>query len=425
MNVLIVGSGGREHAFAWRISQSPLVDKVFVAPGNGGTFFEDKTQNVDIAVTDIEALLQFSIQNNIDLTLVGPEAPLSLGIVDSFESHDLVCFGPNKAAAELESSKAYAKKFMQKYNIPTANYAEFSHIDSALTYLTNQNYPVVIKADGLAAGKGVIIATTYEQAEQAVSSMLSGASFGHAGRKIIIEEFIRGVEASFIIMTDGQTIHPLATSQDHKALYDNDIGPNTGGMGAYSPAPLLTPLLEEKIMTEVIKPTLQGMLQEQRPYVGFLYAGIMITPSGQFYVLEYNCRFGDPETQPILMRLKSDFAQLCIKATQQQLNEIVPEWDDNPALCVVMATKGYPNAYPKGDVINGIPESISKDCKIFHAGTCIKGNQLKTDGGRVLGVTAMGPDLTKAKHTAYEITKTINWTSGCYYRHDIGDKGLP
>lgn len=418
MNILIVGSGGREHALAWKVAQSDQVERIWVAPGNAGTASEAKVENLAIDVLEIDKLIQFAKGHAIELTIVGPEAPLAAGIVDRFQQENLACFGPSKAAANLETSKAFCKNFMQKEGIPTAQFATFTDKQAALDYLENQNIPIVIKASGLAAGKGVIIAETLEQAKSAVTSMLDEEAFGTAGHEIIIEEFLTGEELSFIVMVDGKHILPLASSKDHKRRDNGDKGPNTGGMGAYSPAPLLTPELHQKIMLEVIEPTVQALANQGTPYVGFLYAGLMITPDQQIKVLEYNCRMGDPETQPILFRLQSDIVTLCLAALEGRLEHVQAEWDSRPALAVVVAAGGYPERYQKGDVIKGLDIALGSDCKVFHAGTAEKDGEVVTNGGRVLAVTARGDDIHAAKNRAYDVTQKIQWKD-CFYRTDI------
>ena len=423
MDILIVGSGGREHALAWKTAQSPDANHIFVANGNAGTALESNITNIDINPTDIEQLATFAKDNNIELTIVGPEAPLAAGITDYFNQHNLACFGPTQAAAQLESSKAYSKAFMQRHNIPTASYAVFTDAESAIDHLKTQNYPLVIKADGLAAGKGVIIADDLDTAIAAANDMLSTKRFGEAGSRVVVESFLEGEEISFIVMCDGKNVLPLATSQDHKACFDGDIGPNTGGMGAYSPAPLVTDALHQTIMNTVILPTVEGMAKDGHAYTGFLYAGLMIAPDGTPNVLEYNCRFGDPETQPIMMRMKSDLAKLCLAGVKGTLDQTEIEWDERTALGVVLASGGYPKAYRKGDVISGLNTDLDKDCKVFHAGTAIKEQQIITAGGRVLCVTALGNNVSQAQQKAYKIVSTIDWPD-MFYRHDIGHRGI-
>jgi phosphoribosylamine--glycine ligase len=421
MKILIVGGGGREHALAWKTAQSPLADKVYVAPGNAGTALEPNLENVKIAAADVQGLLAFALREEIDLTIVGPEAPLVLGIVDAFKAAGLKCYGPTKAAAQLEGSKAFCKDFLARHHIPTAAYQTFTDIESAIAYIDQKGAPIVIKADGLAAGKGVVVAQTEEEAFSAVRDMLGGNAFGAAGHRVVIEEFLQGEEASFIVMTDGQQALAMASSQDHKARDDGDTGPNTGGMGAYSPAPVVTPTVHTRAMEEVILPTLRGMAADGIPYIGFLYAGLMVAPDGSIKVLEFNCRFGDPETQPIMMRLKSDFPALCLKAVDGKLDECDTEWDPRPALGVVMAAGGYPGDYAKGDVIEGLPEQESADLKVFHAGTAINQGRAVTAGGRVLCVSALGTTVSEAQKKAYEQVKRIKWP-GAFYRIDIGHR---
>jgi len=424
MKVFVVGNGGREHALAWKLAQSPLVTDVYCAPGNGGTLRELKVHNVEISPLDFEKLSEFAITHQIQFTVVGPEEPLAKGIVDYFEAKNLAILGPSQYCAQLEASKAFAKSFMQENHIPTAAAATFTSLPEALHYLKSQTYPLVIKADGLAAGKGVIIADNQAVAEQTLKEMLQANRFGDAGSKVIIEEFIHGEEVSFIVLADLKTALPLATSQDHKARDEGDTGPNTGGMGAYSPAPRVTPELHQKIMNTVIQPTLDAMAKQGHPYRGFLYAGLMITPNHDIKVLEFNCRFGDPETQPILMRLKSDFCQMCLDALEGKLNFHTPEWDSRPALGVVMAAQGYPFDYRKNiplSVINNL--AASKQFKVFHAGTQFQKGSLVSQGGRVLCVTALGETLESAQSKAYQVIKKID-VPDLFYRHDIGHRAL-
>ncbi|MCK4494673.1 MAG: phosphoribosylamine--glycine ligase [Methylococcales bacterium] len=424
MKILIVGSGGREHALAWKVKQSTQVEHVFVAPGNAGTALEAGVENIAIAVEDIDALVDFATKESIALTIIGPEVPLVLGIVDRFQAVGLACFGPSAKAAQLEGSKTFCKEFMMRHNIPTAAYETFTDIEKAIDYIQQQAVPIVVKADGLAAGKGVIIAATKQQAIEAVNDMLAGNSFGEAGHRVVIEEFLEGEEASFIVMADGKNALAMASSQDHKARDNGDKGPNTGGMGAYSPAPIVSDAIHQKVMDEVIKPTLKGMAEEGCDYTGFLYAGLMIGKTGEIKVLEYNCRFGDPETQPIMMRLKSDLVDLCLGALNQQLDTMSSEWDERMALGVVLAAGGYPNAYSKGDVIKGLPEKSHEASKVFHAGSALneKGDIITT-GGRVLCACALGNDLQTAQINAYELTQKISWDN-VYYRTDIGFKAI-
>lgn len=422
MKVLIIGSGGREHALAWKTAQSSDVDMVYVAPGNAGTAHEPKMENVSIGVEDIPALVSFAKDNSIDLTIVGPEAPLVIGVVDAFCEAGLRIFGPTQAAAELEGSKAFAKDFLARHKIPTGYYHNFTELEPALAYVQEVGAPIVVKADGLAAGKGVIVAMSLEEAEDAVRDMLSGNAFGEAGHRVVIEEFLDGEEASFICMVDGKNILPMATSQDHKRAEDGDRGPNTGGMGAYSPAPVVTAEIHQRILSEVIEPTVQGMADEGHPYTGFLYAGLMIMADGTPKVIEYNVRFGDPETQPIMMRLKSDLAALCNAAVDGKLNEVTADWDPRPSLGVVLAAGGYPGGYAKGEVITGIPDE-TPDRKVFHAGTSEMDGELVTSGGRVLCVVALGETVANAQSSAYEWVKQIEWKD-VYYRSDIGYRAI-
>ncbi len=422
MNILIIGAGGREHALAWKAAQSPDVTRVFVAPGNAGTAHEPKVENIDIQVTDIHRLIHFAAENEIALTIVGPEAPLVIGIVDAFTEAGLRCFGPTRDTARLEGSKRFTKEFLARHRIPTAEYASFTDLEQARFYIRDKGAPIVVKADGLAAGKGVIVAQTEQEAISAVEEMLAGNTFGEAGHCVVIEEFLSGEEASFIVMVDGEHVLPLATSQDHKPRDNGDKGPNTGGMGAYSPAPVITPELHERIMEQVIYPTVRGLAAEGTPYTGFLYAGLMISAEGTPKVLEYNCRFGDPETQPIMMRLKSDLIELCNKALDKQLQHATTEWDPRPALGVVMAAGGYPDSYRKGDIITGLPDDRS-DLKVFHAGTTEKDGKIVTNGGRVLCVTALGKTIVEAQRHAYETVSKIHWDNA-YYRTDIGYRAI-
>jgi len=423
MNILIVGSGGREHALAWKASQSPNVTKVFVAPGNPGTASESGIENVAIAVDNIPALLLFAQEHDIGLTIVGPEVPLVLGIVDQFQAAGLKCFGPTAQAAQLEGSKSFCKDFLSRHGIPTAAYQSFTDKDLAIAYIKQHGAPIVVKADGLAAGKGVIVAQTEQEAIDAVEDMLAGNAFGEAGHRVVVEEFLVGEEASFIVIADGKHALAMATSQDHKARDNGDKGPNTGGMGAYSPAPVVTPDVHERTMREVIMPTLDGMAADGIPYTGFLYAGLMISPNGAIKVLEFNCRFGDPETQPIMMRLKSDLVDLCLAALAGELDKTSSDWDERAALGVVLAAGGYPDAYQKGAVISGLAADDSDDCKIFHAGTAQVGDDIVTNGGRVLCACALGDDIASAQRKAYELVGKIDWNS-VYYRTDIGFKAI-
>ena len=424
MNVLIIGNGGREHALAWKVRQSEKVGVVYVAPGNAGTEREPGVENVAIDVLDIEALADFAADHQVGLTIVGPEAPLVAGVVDLFEKLGLPIFGPTQAAAQLEGSKAFTKDFLQRHAIPTAFYGVFTDPGEATAYVREKGAPIVVKADGLAAGKGVIVAQTEEEAIAAIEDMLSGNKFGDAGARVVVEQFLTGEEASFIVMVDGETVVPFASSQDHKARDNGDTGPNTGGMGAYSPAPVVTDELHQRIMNEVILPTVKGMNAEGNRYRGFLYAGIMVAADGTPNVLEYNCRFGDPETQPIMMRLKSDLAQLCLAAVEGRLDGLETEWDDRPALGVVMAAGGYPDSYRKGDIIRGLQEDFGPDCKVFEAGTRLDDSgETVTNGGRVLCVTALGDTIQAAQQQAYEAVKRIEWNDA-YYRTDIGHRAI-
>ena len=425
MNVLIIGSGGREHALGWKAAQSVGVEKVFVAPGNAGTALEANLENVNIDVLDFENLAKFAQDNNCGLTIVGPEVPLVEGVVDFFEAKNLKCFGPSKGAAQLEGSKAFTKDFLARNNIPTAGYGNFTEVEPALAYLDKMGAPIVVKADGLAAGKGVIVAETLEQAKDAVKDMLSGNAFGDAGCRVVIEEFLAGEEASFIVMVDGKNILPMATSQDHKRVGNGDTGPNTGGMGAYSPAPVVTPDIHDRIMKEVIVPTVEGMAKEGNDYTGFLYAGLMIDESGTPKVIEYNCRFGDPETQPIMLRMQSDLVALCLAALEEDgLAGKNAQWDPRAAIGVVLAAGGYPEAYAKGDVISGIPENEVAGEKVFHAGTKLNDQgEATSNGGRVLCATALGETVTLAQQRAYQLTKKINWKDA-FYRTDIGYRAI-
>jgi len=421
MKVLIIGSGGREHALAWQCSLFEEVEHIFVAPGNAGTYLEKKISNIQIDPENIPELISFAKSEFIDITIVGPEAPLVMGVVDDFQDEGLAIFGPSKLASQLEGSKAFSKDFMHRNNIPTAFYKVFTESNLAIKYVKEMGTPIVIKADGLAAGKGVIIANTLNEAIVAINDMLEGNRFGEAGSRVVIEEFLRGEEASFIVMVDGHNILPMATSQDHKARDNADKGPNTGGMGAYSPAPIVGPLVFNDAMEKVIKPTVKAMKAEGIPYTGFLYAGLMIDDKGMIKVLEYNCRFGDPETQPIMMRLKSNLAQLCISATQGTLDLANAEWDNRTALGVVMAANGYPDSYKKGEIINLPLEET--DSKIFHAGTKLDTGSITSNGGRVLCVTALGGSIKEAQEKAYQLTNSVGWDGG-YFRTDIGFKGI-
>ena len=423
MNVLIIGSGGREHALAWKVAQSPKVARVFIAPGNAGCAHESKCENVELETTNIAGLLQFAQRERIALTIVGPEAPLVLGVVDAFRAAGLRCFGPTQAAAQLEGSKAFTKDFLQRHRIPTAAYGNFTDAAQAVAYIRQHGAPIVVKADGLAAGKGVILAATEQEAIAAVYDMLAGNKFGDAGHRVVVEEFLRGEEASFICMVDGEHILPLATSQDHKARDDGDRGPNTGGMGAYSPAPVVTPAIHVRIMREVIEPTVRGMAAEGHPYTGFLYAGVMIDAHGTPKVLEFNCRFGDPETQPIMMRLRSDLVELLEAGLDARLHQVSAQWDPRAALGVVLAAGGYPDQYRKGDVIHGLTSQEHAETKVFHAGTRQNNSQVVTHGGRVLCVVGLGNTVLQAQTRAYAVVKQIHW-DGVVYRTDIGHRAI-
>jgi phosphoribosylamine--glycine ligase len=415
MKVLVIGNGGREHALAWKAAQSPLVNTVFVAPGNAGTALEPTLQNVAIGVTDIPALLSFAQNEKIDLTIVGPEAPLVIGVVDAFRAAGLKIFGPTEGAAQLEGSKAFTKDFLARHKIPTGEYQNFTEVEPALAYLREKGAPIVIKADGLAAGKGVIVAMTQEEAEAAVQDMLAGNAFGDAGHRIVIEEFLDGEEASFIVMVDGEHVLPMATSQDHKRVGDADTGPNTGGMGAYSPAPVVTDEVHQRTMERIIWPTVRGMAAEGNTYTGFLYAGLMIDKQGNPKVIEFNCRFGDPETQPIMLRMKSDLVELCLAAC---------EWDERASLGVVIAAGGYPGNYNNGDEIHGLPLEAVEDGKVFHAGTTLSDDdRVLTNGGRVLCATALGNTVAEAQKRAYALMADIHW-NGSFSRSDIGYRAI-
>ena len=422
MKVLIIGSGGREHALSWKIAQSPLVKSVYVAPGNGGTELESNITNVNISSDDIEGLSTFALKNKINLTIVGPEDPLVKGITDNFTEKGLKCFGPTKDAAKLEGSKDFMKKFLEDNQIPTAEYKSFKCVDGAINYVEEKGCPIVIKADGLAAGKGVTIARTIQEAKDAIVKSLESEIFGVAGKKIVIEEFLEGEEASFIVITDGKTAIPFASSQDHKARDDGDKGPNTGGMGAYSPAPIVNETIHKKIMDDVIYPTIDGLKKLGYPYCGFLYAGMMISKNNEIKVLEFNCRFGDPETQPIMMRLKSDLADICNKACEGKLENQTLDWDSRKAVGIVMAAKGYPNDYKKGEKIKNLP--IEHDgFKVFHAGTEYVDGDIKSNGGRVLCITALGDSVQSAQKKAYSKLSSIKWDDS-FYREDIGYRAI-
>ena len=419
MKILVIGSGGREHAIVWKLAQSELCEKVFVAPGNAGTADEPKTENVDLNAEDLESLLAFAKNKEIDLTIVGPEAPLVLGLIDLFEKNNLLCLGPNKLAAQMEGSKIFMKDVLKKGNIPTATYEVFTDPESAREFLETCDIPIVLKADGLAAGKGVIVAFSRDEALEALNSLMVEQKLGTAGDNLVIEEFLKGEEASFIVLCDGKNVISLASSQDHKQRDDGDKGPNTGGMGAYSPAPLITEELNEEIMKDIIHPTLAELKRRNIDYKGFLYAGLMINEQ-KIKVLEYNCRFGDPETQPILMRMKSDFLSLCLKAAKQELKGVQIDWDDRFALGVVMASKGYPEKYETGFPISGL-NGENETTKVFHCGTKIEGEKILSNGGRVLCVTGLGGNLDTAFENAYETTSKISW-DGAFYRKDIGNR---
>ena len=422
MNVLIIGAGGREHALAWKVAQDPRVVKVFVAPGNAGTAIEAKCENVAIDVLALEQLADFA-EKNVSLTIVGPEVPLVAGVVDLFRARGLDCFGPTAGAAQLEGSKAFTKDFLARHKIPTADYQNFTEIEPALAYLREKGAPIVIKADGLAAGKGVIVAMTLGEAEDAVRDMLAGNAFGEAGSRVVIEEFLDGEEASFIVMVDGKNVLPMATSQDHKRVGDGDSGPNTGGMGAYSPAPVVTAEVHQRVMDQVIWPTVRGMAAEGNVYTGFLYAGLMIDQAGNPKVIEFNCRFGDPETQPVMLRLQSSLILLIEAALAQALDKIEAQWDPRPSLGIVLAAGGYPGDYAKGAVINGLDAAAGLEGKVFHAGTALKDGQVVTSGGRVLCATALGNSVDAAQQQAYKLAAKIDW-DGCFYRSDIGYRAI-
>ncbi|EGQ8070578.1 phosphoribosylamine--glycine ligase [Vibrio parahaemolyticus] len=423
MRVLIIGSGGREHALGWKTAQNPNVETIFIAPGNAGTALEPKLENVNIDVEDIAGLVAFAKEKAIELTIVGPEAPLVIGVVDAFREAGLPIFGPTQAAAQLEGSKAFTKDFLARHQIPTGAYANFTEIEPALAYVREQGAPIVVKADGLAAGKGVIVAMTLEEAEDAIKDMLAGNAFGDAGSRVVIEEFLDGEEASFIVMVDGENVLPMATSQDHKRVGDKDTGPNTGGMGAYSPAPVVTPEIHNRIMEDVIYPTVRGMASEGNPYTGFLYAGLMIDKDGTPKVIEYNCRFGDPETQPIMMRMESDLVDLCLAAIDEKLDQVESKWDPRASIGIVLAAGGYPAAYNKGDVISGLPQVEIEGEKVFHAGTDNQDGDIVTNGGRVLCATALGNSVSEAQQRAYELAKQISW-DGMFHRNDIGYRAI-
>jgi phosphoribosylamine--glycine ligase len=423
MNILVVGSGGREHALAWKLAEPETVQRVYVAPGNAGTALEPKLQNVALDPMDIEGLAQFAKDRDCALTVIGPEAPLVAGIVDHFAEQGLPCFGPSAGAAQLEGSKSFTKDFLARHNIPTASYAVFTEIDPALNYVREQGAPIVIKADGLAAGKGVIVALTLDEAEAAIHDMLADNKFGDAGARVVVEGFLEGEEASFIVMVDGDHVLPMATSQDHKRIGEGDTGPNTGGMGAYSPAPVVTDAVFARIMEQVITPTVRGMAAEGLPYTGFLYAGLMIDAQGNPSVIEYNCRFGDPETQPIMHRLKSDLSSLCLAALDQRLDQMAAEWDPRPAVGVVLAAGGYPGNYEKGHVIEGLSGDWPASTRVFHAGTRQDGDAITTQGGRVLCVSALGDSIREAIGAAYSGVDRISWQD-MVCRRDIGWRAI-
>ena len=429
MNILVIGSGGREHALAWKASQSSTVGTVFVAPGNAGTAIEPKLKNVAIGADDFNALAEFAQANDVGLTIVGPEQPLVDGVVDFFSEKQLAIFGPSSGAAQLEGSKSFTKDFLARHNIPTAFYETFTEVDAAIAYINKIGAPIVVKADGLAAGKGVIVAMDIAEAEAAVRDMLAGNAFGEAGHRVVIEEFLDGEEASFIVMADGVNVLPMATSQDHKRVGEGDTGPNTGGMGAYSPAPVVDDAIFQRIMDEVIYPTVKGMAEEGNSYTGFLYAGLMIMADGTPKVIEYNCRFGDPETQPIMLRMQSDLVEHCLAAINGKLDSQQTSWDSRPAVGIVLAAGGYPNAYNKGDTISGLPElgsgafNVSTSEKIFHAGTQQIDANISTNGGRVLCATAMGNSVLDAQQQAYQLASSISW-EGMFFRNDIAWRAI-
>ncbi|MCI2282865.1 phosphoribosylamine--glycine ligase [Colwellia sp. MSW7] len=424
MKILVIGSGGREHALAWKAAQSSQVTKVYVAPGNAGTATENKVENIALDISDNKALVTFAQTEDVALTIVGPEQPLVDGVVDAFQARGLAIFGPSAKAAQLEGSKSFTKDFLARNNIPSGSYANFTEVEPRLAYVREQGAPIVVKADGLAAGKGVIVALTLAEAEDAIQDMLAGNAFGDAGHRVVIEEFLEGEEASFIVMVDGKNVLPMATSQDHKRALNGDLGPNTGGMGAYSPAPVVTPEIHDRIMSEVIMPTVEGMAKEGAPYSGFLYAGLMISEDGTPNVIEYNCRFGDPETQPIMMRLQSDIVELCLAATRGELDKINVVFDSRAAVGVVLAAKGYPASYPKGDVISGLEINTNSSAKTFHAGTKLnEQGEVITNGGRVLCATALGNTVTEAQQLAYELLHQISW-EGVEFRTDIAYRAI-
>ena len=423
MNILIIGNGGREHALAWKVAQDPRVEKIFIAPGNAGTAAESKCENVAIDVLAIDQLADFAEHNNVALTIVGPEAPLVAGVVDTFRLRNLDIYGPTAAAAQLEGSKAFTKDFLARHNIPTGRYANFTEVEPALAYLREQGAPIVIKADGLAAGKGVIVAMTLAEAEAAVIDMLAGNAFGDAGSRVVIEEFLEGEEASFIVMVDGENVLPMATSQDHKRVGDGDTGPNTGGMGAYSPAPVVTDTVHQRVLDEIIYPTVRGMAAEGNVYTGFLYAGLMIDKDGAPKIIEYNCRFGDPETQPILLRLESSLVLLIEAALAKALDKVEAQWDPRPSLGVVIASGGYPADYSAGHEIKGLDAAAQLEGKVFHAGSSLKEGKIINTGGRVLCATALGNSVAEAQTNAYKLAEKISW-EGSFYRKDIGYRAI-
>jgi phosphoribosylamine--glycine ligase len=423
MNILVVGSGGREHALAWKLAEPDTVQRVYVAPGNAGTALESKLENVALDPMDIKGLAEFAKARECALTVIGPEAPLVAGIVDHFSAQGLPCFGPSAGAAQLEGSKSFTKDFLARHNIPTASYAVFTEVDPAINYVREQGAPIVIKADGLAAGKGVIVAMTRGEAEAAIHDMLADNKFGDAGARVVVEGFLEGEEASFIVMVDGEHVLPMATSQDHKRIGEGDTGPNTGGMGAYSPAPVVTDAVFARVMEQVITPTVRGMAAEGLPYTGFLYAGLMIDAEGNPWVIEYNCRFGDPETQPIMHRLKSDLSSLCLAALDQRLDQVEAAWDPRPAVGVVLAAGGYPGSYDKGHVIEGVEGDWPASTKVFHAGTRQDGGTITTQGGRVLCVSALGDSIRDAINAAYAGVDRISWQD-MIHRRDIGWRAI-
>ncbi|MDG2420656.1 MAG: phosphoribosylamine--glycine ligase [Gammaproteobacteria bacterium] len=423
MKVLVIGSGGREHSLAWKCAQSPEIEIVFVAPGNAGTAGEEKIENVDIGVMDFSELAKFAQKENVSLTIVGPEAPLVEGIVDFFNDRKLPCFGPTAKAAQLEGSKAFTKDFCSKHRIPTAPYQTFAAVAPATNFIRENGAPIVIKADGLAAGKGVIVAFSEQEAISTVEEMLSGNSFGEAGHRVVIEKFLEGEEATFIAMVDGKNVIPMATSQDHKARDDGDKGPNTGGMGAYSPAPVVTDAIYERIMKEVVLPTVTGMASDGNEYTGFLYAGLMISSEGSISVIEFNCRFGDPEAQPVMLRLKSELPNLCLMALDGKLDAVKIEWDNRSSVGVVLASAGYPGNYKKGDLISGLDADTSDNQKLFHAGTIEQNGEIVTNGGRVLCATALGDTISEAQSRAYKLVNGVNWEN-MYFRKDIAYRAI-